>query len=362
MAEIKGVRASLQDIQAAMPDLTRCWLSRKTTGADPVAASIFDNGGTMGDVAYVFGATMMEAEGRTPKSRQQAVGKAMATPDFGIRIAQGLQEYVWNRLATTNEHREICAPVQAMDFKSIEFPEIELDDPIPPVVNEGAKIPVVAAKHRPGLVQRVVRRISNLLVTEEVVLADEWDLVEGTLAAMVDGVIRAEHKAVMEAMEDAGDMVDGDPLFSTEAGNVVPGKPFGPDGVGAGMAALRKQKVSGEPANLTARWLVVPPDHEREAMQIVRDITTGNDPAMRIMVTPELPGSRFYMLADWRQSAAVHFLTLDNDRRRQSSMDVESISRKTLPVEYDGMAFRVGAQFSALASSRTGIVRVDGEE
>ncbi|MCC5810044.1 MAG: hypothetical protein JJU06_06695 [Ectothiorhodospiraceae bacterium] len=362
MPEILGLQASTDDLIHASTHMARAWVSGRRKAGDPIADEVLDRDGNLGDFACAIGEQALAAQGKTPRNRSHAIAWGMRSRDFGIAFATGLREFVYQRLAATSDHRDLCLFHPAQDFREVEFPTIALDDPLPEIVREGQEIPRRWAAYTPGVVQRVHSRAANLIVSAEALMNDDHRLVERTLSAMAEAALAAEHRAVIHELENPDDLGDDDAFFSTGAGNVVAGQSFGKAGVAAGMAALRTQQVNGEPANYPTGWLIVHADHELESREILRDITHGDQAPPRLLVSPYLAASRFYVAASREQAAAIAFMTFDRDPRRMASMGLDPISPRAMPIDVDGVGFRVRADFAAKAVSRTGIVRVDSEE
>ena len=367
MAEISGVRANANDLISSGPDFIRGWLTERTIGLEPLAAEMLDRGVGLSKFATAMGHEIAKSKGKDPNalSPQQAMAAALRSKDFGVATARGFEEFIIQRLSANSDHRDVCLPVFAPDFKLVEFPTLDAEIELPPISESGEIQHTISPETQRGMGTSVTRRGALMLVSLETTYNDDRNVIERMLSAIAAKTVRAEHKSVVDALEGASDLADGEPVFSTDANSLVTGEAFSREAVSKAMAAMRRQPVRGEPSGHGVAWLVIPPEHEREAMEIRRDMTSQEQP-FQIMVSPHLPANRFYALADWREAPAVAFLTLDStrigNRARQASATVSAVDPKAAPLEIDGAWFRIRSDHAALAVSRVGVVRVDAEE
>lgn len=78
---------------------------------------------------------------------------------------------------------------------------------------------------------------------------------------------------------------DGVALFDNAHSNLLAGGSLSTTTVAAAMAAMRKQtSIDGAKLNLRARFLLVEPDDERAAREIVRDLSVPGEATLEVVV------------------------------------------------------------------------------
>jgi hypothetical protein len=95
---------------------------------------------------------------------------------------------------------------------------------------------------------------------------------------------------------------DGVQLFHANHANLASGAALDATSLGAAMALLRKQtSIGGELVNLGPRFLVVGPDLEVTARQLVVDITPPGETPIGVVVDAHIEDASFYIWADPEQ-------------------------------------------------------------
>lgn len=300
---------------------------------------------TLSQIAFAAGA---QARPLLPGENERAVmGRGMGTADFSRVLAAGVAQVTIKTYAAQAEHLKFCAVQSVQDFQPAELPALDADIALEPL-GENAEITRGYAFLTAGATQVRLNTFGRaVIVSRDAIINDQTDAIGKNFASLGLSGARLEARLVAQELERNPTMDDGAVVFHADHGNVVAGALAGPN-LGAAMALLRNQTTAaGNKADLAAKHLIVSPDDEFVARQLVRD--TGID--VQVTVLAYLPSGRWILTADPAISPTIGVLRL---------LDAKTpvrVEQKRRPFEIDGAAVKVTADLGACVLSRTGIVR-----
>lgn len=159
-------------------------------------------------------------------------------------------------------------------------------------------------------------------------------------------------------------LADGNPLFHAAShGNLAGAGSFlSSAGLSAGRAAMRKQKDRDgtTPINITPKFLVIGPDSETAADQLLAtlaatktsDVVPGFVRSLTVIVTPRITDYAWYLLADPRRAPVVQHAYLRGQRGIYTDTRVG--------FEVDGVEYKGRLDFSAKAADFRGAYKNPG--
>lgn len=232
---------------------------------------------------------------------------AHSTSDFPELLADAANKSLQAQYqAAAPSYRQIAARRSFTDFKSHKFLRLG-DFPAYNEVTEGGetKYGTISENKETVTPKEFATGISigrRALINDDLsALSDFSSLIATRTAAF-------ENATVYALLANNGPaMADGNPLFHTSHSNKADtGSAITVASVGAAVAALRKMSgLDGLPLNVQPRFLVVGPDKELEARQVLAAITpskTGDvNPwagAMELVVDSNISGNRWHVAAE----------------------------------------------------------------
>ena len=268
----------------------------------------------------------------------------MATADFSRAMAEGVAQVTLKTYSSQAEHLRFCAVQSVQGFKPADLPALDTDISLEPL-GESAEITQGYAFLTAGAAQVRLNTFGRVIViSRQAIINDQTDAFGKIFASLGLSAARLEARLVAAALESNPVLDDGAVVFGVEHKNVV----TGPLDIGLAMALLRTQVTSaGNRADLAAKHLVVNPELEFTACQIIKD--AGLD--IQVSTLAYLPSGRWYLTADPAISPTIGVLRLFG-----AKTPVRVEQRRHM-VQIDGTAVRVVADLGACLLSRTGIVR-----
>lgn len=201
----------------------------------------------------------------------------------------------------------------------------------------------------------------TLAVTRQLIVNDDLGAFEQIATKFGQGAAETEAKILVglfEANAGAGiNMADGNPLFHTSRDNILTPAAIDPTSVAEAFAKMRRFKgLGGETINVTPAYLIVPPELEAEALQVVADfypaLTTDVNPFSRrleVLVEPRFSDDgRWYVSAAAGRPDTLLYAYLAGER------GVQIASRVGFDV--DGMEFRARLDFGGGFADWRGMV------
>lgn len=330
-----------REIMAAAPDAVALAMGEKLDRPHPLAADL-----TLRRIAYAFGSIVRKQSSIEPD--MAVVARGLATSDFSKVLADGVAGVTISTYRNQAEHTAFTERLEVANFKPETLPALDADISLEPL-GENAEIQrgtvmLTAGSARQASLMVFARAV---LVSRETIINDAMGAISLVFAGLGASAARLEARLVAEELESNPILDDDAVTFHADHKNVVDGVLNGAN-FGQAMALLRTQPTSsGQRADLRAKHLVVGPDLEYTARQLVVD--AGLDVVVSTLAN--LPDGRWYALADKTTSPTIATLNL---RGAKSPLRIEQRRR---PLNCDGVAVLVGADLGARVLSRTGIVR-----
>lgn len=249
-------------------------LSRVSPGHEPTIGREFAHT-NMADLARV----VLQASGRqSPSSSAAAVEMALhSTGDFPAILGNVvgrtmLDGYEQSRSQLVRASREVTA----MDFRSIHSLRVS-SGPELKVVNEGGEF--TNGTFEEGDESFALKTYGKVFgITRQALVNDDLGVFSNLAPIMGQGAAHTEAKLLAQLLEqNAGSgpsMKDGKALFHADHNNLGDGTAISVTALAAARTAMRRQKgLSGEAINVTPAFLVVPPELETVAEQLIAEIT-----------------------------------------------------------------------------------------
>lgn len=196
-----------------------------------------------------------------------------------------------------------------------------------------------------------------LRLTFEALINDDLRLLDTAIRGAAAKGVSLRNKKVREAF--GAKLADNKPLFHVSRGNLI-NDLLTVEGVSKARTALRKVKdLDGEPMNLTPKFLVVGPDLETEAQQLISPImaavTGAVNPfssSLELIVDPFLEGDEWMVAADPAYGDAIELA----DLRGYEGVRVEEIPDHLV----DGLSYRARTFAGAHPTGWRGFVKSTG--
>ena len=303
------------------------------------------------DLAEQFG----EASGKPLSAAFTALKAGLTSSDFGAAMGEGLRQMMLRQFNVMAEHRQICAPVEVSDFRTIDLDFLDIGGSLAPVGENGE----ILSQDHGAIVQnggsaQLTSYARALHISRVVIVNDSWGILQRAFAALGGSSSRLENRMVFEALEANPTLADSEPLFHEDHKNVVSGA-LNAAGLGVAMALLRSQETpSGEQSGHRAAYLCVSPAEEFAARKLIHE--AGLDmsvvTSVNIVSSPSLDAGRWYLMADPLVAPVVARLHLPGAR------DVPFRLEPTRPADgRDGLALKLTTDLGVSVVSRVGVVR-----
>jgi hypothetical protein len=157
---------------------------------------------------------------------------------------------------------------------------------------------------------------------------------------------------------------DGNALFSTAHGNLLPADTINPRSVGAARQAMLKQtSPDGQFLALLPRFLIVGPQQELAALQFLQPITIvgtatavvpGTYQALRLVVEPRITDASWYLAADPNQIDTIEYDYLDGAPGGGPTLETRE------GWDIDGQEYKAREEFTATPIDWRGLVKNPG--
>ena len=297
------------------------------------------------DLAERFG----EASGKPLSQAFSAFRAGLTTADFGLAMGEGLRQMMLLQFATMAEHRQVCAPLEVKDFRTIDLDFLDIDGTLAAVA-EGGEIQhqdqgVVIGK---GNSARLTSYARALHISRQLIINDQWGILQRAFSSLGGSSSRLENKMVFDSLESNPTLGDSEPTFHSDHGNVV-ADALDASALAAAMAALRTQLTpSGQQAGHAARVLAVSPALEYTARKLTHE--AGID--LAVIASPNIAAGRWYLFASPETAPVVTRLHLTGARDRPFRLEpVRS------PDGRDGLSLKLTTDLGVSVVSRVGCIR-----
>jgi hypothetical protein len=314
------------------------------------------------------------------------VKAALSTSDFPSILEDALRKSIRTGMESESAtHRRWVRRSEAVDFKVQKRPVLS-SAPNLERIHEGGEY-TYGSFSDDGTEFKVEKYGKICKLTFEAIVNDDLDAFSRLAPAMGLSAIRKESDAVYNLLTSnsaAGPtMQDGKAMFHADHGNLDTNYTLSVDGLARARTMLRRQKdISGRGwLNLTPRYLLIPPELEQMAMQLVRASAlehsnyegseSGSDPVtvtgerealvsgppawirnLEIIAEPRLElVNVFYLVAPYNEVDHFEMATLSD------SPDI----RQREGWEIDALEWRIRHAFGVGALDWRGIVRISNE-
>lgn len=276
----------------------------------------------LGDIAM----QMTRAAGLRPMNRGDAIRMATnlhSTSDFALATQGSLENVVARGLESTPpEIARAARQTSRPDYR--ESFSLSLTESSTPqeITSEGGEVKFVTLEEK-GERNPVLRDFaSGLALSNRAIANDRMDLLGGVADAMRRAAIVRQRKVMLEPIETNMAMRDGVAMFHADHGNLAAsGAVPSVTSVGEAVKAIRTQKgPHGEVLAIAPAFLVVPPDLETIARQVVASLTPSKvsdvNPwagQMEVLVEPGLTDTAaWYVAADPARFDGLVWATKDD--------------------------------------------------
>ena len=271
-------------------------------------------------------------------------GSGFGTPDFGNALADVLRVATHQRMVLSMQHADLCARVSVPNFMPHKFPTAQIDSELLPV-NESGEHKTAGLVDRPGLSAKVSTFGRDVLISRQLLLADDIGLMTSAFINFGASAARREARLVYALLESNPTLADGESMHDAGHGNVLA---FALDEakLGEALGMLRSlADAFGEIANYDAAILVVHGNLELAARRIV--LAAGLD--LKIVASPWLAVGRWYLLPAPEVAPVIGLLRLAN------STSPVLVDKKKDELHRDGTLIAVRADLGVVALGRSAI-------
>lgn len=333
------------EILAASPDGIARIIGARVKNPHPLAAGLDIR--TIAKTCAL--ATQPRREGETDVT---VMSRGMHTDLFGKTLAAGARQLALQTYdAQAAEHLTFTVPFDVKNFNPVEIVAADAQGVALELLGENAEVATGVAILDAGNATEVRLHTfaKNVGVSRRDVVNDDLQLFSAFVAGLGGSAARLEAELVAKALESNPLMDDGAQAFA-EAHNNVEAVALDAEALGRAMAKLRNQRTpGGQLAGLRARFLVVAPDVEFLARQLLKD--SGLADVVVVAVLSNLPEGRWYLLADPLACPVVAVLRLAGSTSRIL------VEPHKMPIHTDSAGVRVRCDTGAAIVRRQGIVR-----
>jgi HK97 family phage prohead protease len=252
--------------------ITDLLISRMTPGSVPTEKARTLSGARISDI-------FAERHGINSRDPAEILSRAsMTTGDFPNLLEAAANKVLLGAyLVAAPTYREFCKAVTFNDFKVHKFLRVG-DFPALQAITETADVPNASFSENRETVTPVTRGVlvplsRQMLINDD--LGAFGDLVNGAGREAARTENQLAYANLISASGAGPTMSDGNALYSTAHANYAgTGTAITIAALGAARAAMRKQKGVGgtQPLNLSPTVIVVGPDKETEAQQLIAPI------------------------------------------------------------------------------------------
>ena len=347
-----------ESILEGLPDAFALKAGHRVTSPHPDAEQLASM--TLAQMVKVTGECTAAQEGYR-QSNGSVFSLGMNASAFTLGMAEALQNLMIRSYDTQADHRALCAVREVPDFREQEYPAVDLAGDMSELIDGSERTQSFNIGRGEKLKLRSFGGI--IRVPRHVLVQDSFDTLAQAFQGLGSGSARQESKIIYSALEDAETLVDGEAVFHADHGNRVEA-PLTKAGLAQGMAALRTMPVrlghKAEPANLTARHLVVSAASELEAHEILhnagleyraRQLVTESGTGITVTATPHLAPGSWYLLPDPQTHPVLVRLALKGGNARPGYV---TPTRRGLD-DFDGIGFGYAADLGGGLVSRLAV-------
>lgn len=273
---------------------------------------------------------------RTPFDRERVIEAAMhSTSDFPIVLENALNKRLMSQYQMqTPTYRQIATQMDFTDFRPHPISQIG-SFPLLQEVAEGGEIKFGTIGEKKETVQ-LRSYAAGLRMTRQAMINDDLGAIDRAVRDTANSIAASEEQ-IFYAMAFGGANADGPTLTETtrQVFNTTDGTKAGTaaaitiNSLSLGRSAIRKRKrLDGTDLDAIARILLVGPDKETEAQQIVAPIQAQQasnvnifSGTLSIVTTAKITGNAWYLLADPNALPVFMYGFLSGDAGPRVRMD-----------------------------------------
>lgn len=309
--------------------------------AHPAAADLRDKV-LLPELAKFCSALADSRRGGGTQARVQ--GSGFTSLDFGNALADAVRFVTQTRMVAHMRHEAFCKPLPVPDYKEQRFPMLAVGTDLV-LLREGSEAPESMVSDEAGALAGLSRYGRNVLVSREVLLADDIGLIMTVFENLGGAAARVEAKLAYALIESNPALSDGELMFDAGHGNVLESA-FGEVALGDAMRLLRAMPDPfGEVLDHDPAVLVVESALELHARRLVREAGL----ELEVVASSRLPNGRWYLLPKPDLAPVVGLLRLANSK---SPVSIDAARDK---LARDGVMFACRTTAAVVPLGRTAI-------
>lgn len=198
-------------------------------------------------------------------------------------------------------------------------------------------------------------------ITWETIINDDLSAFTRIPTAIAQKAAQKQSDIIYSILTSNPNMGDNVALFHANHGNLGSASAINAAALSVARAAMRKQTgLEGDFINITPTYLIVGPDKETEAQQLIQAVIMATKTAdtnvfkgsLQIIVEPRLTGNQWYLSADPNQVDTIEYAFLEGDG--------ELFTEQRVGFEVDGMQIKARMVFGAKAIDWRGLFKNPG--
>ncbi len=264
-----------------------------------------------------------------------------ATSDYPVVFADAAKQRILDHYRDVElVHRRLTRRVPLANFYPTRLPRLGAW-PTPKQAGEGGAAIEGAPAEDGGETVQLKKFTATFGLTDVAIKNDDTTAFNAVAEQAANAAATAEGDrffAVLTSNAFAGPtLADGNPFFHSSRANIAAGAAPSTTSIGEMVKLLRAQRApGGQRLNLAARYVLVGPDYEINAREVITAITSGAAPALEVLVDSALTTS-WYLFTDPRVRPAFAHCYLED----LAEPDVQDRTR----FQTDGLEWRVVTAF-----------------
>lgn len=220
-------------------------------------------------------------------------GSGFSTADFGNALASAVRVVTQSRMAAHMRHEAFCKTLPVKNYIEQQFPMLAVGTDLV-LLPEGSEAPAAMLSDEAGALAGLKRYGRDILVSREVLLADDIGLIMRVFENIGTAAARVEAKLAFALIESNAVLSDGELMFDAGHSNVL-ASALSESALGTAMGMLRAMRDPfGETQDHDPAVLVVEGALELLARRLVREAGL----ELAVVGSARLPTGRWYLLPD----------------------------------------------------------------
>lgn len=340
---------STRDIREALPSYL-IWRSGLKGPHHSVAEAMLDSDMTLMGLARHY------VQAGPDEFAPTVLARALMATDFGSDIVGAMRTVALSKFdALASGYSALLQPIFVPDFKPQRVPFMSISDfNLLPEFSE-----FKALKFESDVLDEnaIETRGGSFLISRQALLNDDAAQITAMAFALGSSAAQDVAKRVAEVLEITTNCDDGAAFFNTTAANLyntaAATSPIITVSTYSAAANLlwRQPTPAGAVVANGPRYLVVPPEAERDAHLTLMALLGPSPRAVEVVVLPHLTANtQWYLLADPKVSPTLGLVTLSSSRGL-------TIERVPTPDNRDGIAFKARNDYRVVRLSRLGALK-----